>query len=557
MTMYKKASEHLQQLQAKLRGISVPESGEAAIASEDLAAELSKEADSLGKTVAKMTAKAAEMDPEKQVYGQAMRARVGQLANEFKILAEQLERRRNELKPQADSARTELALAAETAKQHREMELKKAEAEEADRAVKAQAKQQEIAAAEANKLAAEQHRVAEDAQMQREKRQAEAQAAAEVEKQRVKEVTERSRLEILRVQEEMEKKKAADVQAKEAAKTAAFRASATPLLNPECQLLHLTRGRTELDVLLHQAGGRQLVVVDYSTGWCGPCRMMEPVLVSWAREMGPRVVFIKVDAEAQGNHQLASTAGIRGYPTFHIYKHGRIVGEVVGGNRAALRTKIDQETRTLEPLSGSNPSPAVALANAMSAMKRAVTPEAFMVAAKTLLAYTANIVDHPNEPKYRRVKASNSRFKAAVGCRPHGAQCMAALGFQPIFEAAEEVLVMDNPSPELPRVKAMLEVAMGGATTATTTASNSRPADAPPAVPRVPSPAATTPADMPPAASSKPDAAGAIASGDLESQRSGQATAETESEHQDDDDLTEEEQLERAIQMSLSDPSQK
>jgi hypothetical protein len=56
-----------------------------------------------------------------------MRARVGQLANEFKILAEQLERRRNELKPQADSARTELALAAETAKQHREMELKKCE----------------------------------------------------------------------------------------------------------------------------------------------------------------------------------------------------------------------------------------------------------------------------------------------------------------------------------------------------------------------------------------------------------------------------------------------
>lgn len=51
--------------------------------------------------------------------------------------------------------------------------------------------------------------------------------------------------------------------------------------------------------------------MDYSTSWCGPCRMMEPVLVAWARDLGPRVVFIKVDAEAQGNRQLAGSAGIR------------------------------------------------------------------------------------------------------------------------------------------------------------------------------------------------------------------------------------------------------
>lgn len=65
------------------------------------------------------------------------------------------------------------------------------------------------------------------------------------------------------------------------------------------------------DKWLGGAGNRQVVVVDYSTAWCGPCRMMEPVLVAWARELGPRVVFIKVDAEAQGNCQLAGSAGIR------------------------------------------------------------------------------------------------------------------------------------------------------------------------------------------------------------------------------------------------------
>lgn len=53
---------------------------------------------------------------------------------------------------------------------------------------------------------------------------------------------------------------------------------------------------------------------------------------------------------------------------------------------------------------GPGPSPAVALANAMSSMKRSVPPDAFMVAAKLLLAYTTNIVNHPGDPKYRRIK---------------------------------------------------------------------------------------------------------------------------------------------------------
>lgn len=53
------------------------------------------------------------------------------------------------------------------------------------------------------------------------------------------------------------------------------------------------------------------MVLDYSAAWCGPCRMMEPVLAGWARELAPRVVFIKADAEAAGNRQLAGSVGIR------------------------------------------------------------------------------------------------------------------------------------------------------------------------------------------------------------------------------------------------------
>lgn len=53
------------------------------------------------------------------------------------------------------------------------------------------------------------------------------------------------------------------------------------------------------------------MVLDFSASWCGPCRMMEPVLQGWARELGPKVVFIKCDAEASGNRALAASSGIR------------------------------------------------------------------------------------------------------------------------------------------------------------------------------------------------------------------------------------------------------
>lgn len=132
---------------------------------------------------------------------------------------------------------------------------------------------------------------------------------------------------------------------------------------------------------------------------------------------------------------------------------------------------------------GPGRSPAVALANSMSAMKAKVPAQAFTRAAETLLAYVRNVVAHPDEPKYRRIKAwtfleralacrspsarcslnvlacnhaahhssqhgccrcvqsGNARYCSAIGSQPHGTECMAALGFRPIMEASEEVRI--------------------------------------------------------------------------------------------------------------------
>ena len=59
------------------------------------------------------------------------------------------------------------------------------------------------------------------------------------------------------------------------------------------------------------AGSSRLVVVDFSAAWCGPCRMMEPVLEAWAKEFSPSVWFLKVDCEATpDNRALAATQDI-------------------------------------------------------------------------------------------------------------------------------------------------------------------------------------------------------------------------------------------------------
>lgn len=76
-----------------------------------------------------------------------------------------------------------------------------------------------------------------------------------------------------------------------------------------------------------QAAGK-LVVVDFSASWCGPCRMMKPVLERLARRCGGAVDFLEVDCEETPQHRsLAQRRGIRGFPTFHIFYQGQLVDQ--------------------------------------------------------------------------------------------------------------------------------------------------------------------------------------------------------------------------------------
>jgi thioredoxin 1 len=83
----------------------------------------------------------------------------------------------------------------------------------------------------------------------------------------------------------------------------------------------------------------QPVLVDFYATWCGPCRMLAPVLDQLAGEFAGRIKFAKVDVDEAP--ELAARYQITGVPTLLLFQHGQVVDEVVGlAPLGALRARL-------------------------------------------------------------------------------------------------------------------------------------------------------------------------------------------------------------------------
>ena len=86
------------------------------------------------------------------------------------------------------------------------------------------------------------------------------------------------------------------------------------------------------------------VLVDFWAQWCGPCRMIAPVVDELATEFSGRAKIVKVDVDQSG--ETAAKYGIRSIPTLMIFKQGQVVEMLVGAaSKKALTDKLNAQLK--------------------------------------------------------------------------------------------------------------------------------------------------------------------------------------------------------------------
>ncbi len=101
--------------------------------------------------------------------------------------------------------------------------------------------------------------------------------------------------------------------------------------------IELTKKNFEAEVLQSNLP----VLVDFWAPWCGPCKMMAPILEELAEDIGTQVKIAKVNTEDGDNGELAEAYNVQGIPNMKLFKGGQIIAEFVGARpKDTLKAEI-------------------------------------------------------------------------------------------------------------------------------------------------------------------------------------------------------------------------
>jgi thioredoxin 1 len=121
------------------------------------------------------------------------------------------------------------------------------------------------------------------------------------------------------------------------------------VINPESQRNITEKGRNVMalpditDATYQEETSEGMVLIDCWAEWCGPCRMVAPVLEDLSKELTGKVSIKKLNVD--DNQKTAQALGIQSIPTLLLYKDGKLVDKVIGAlPKTQIKNFIDRNS---------------------------------------------------------------------------------------------------------------------------------------------------------------------------------------------------------------------
>ena len=85
---------------------------------------------------------------------------------------------------------------------------------------------------------------------------------------------------------------------------------------------------------------KKMVFIDFYTTWCGPCKMMHPILEDVKKRLGDKVIILKIDVDVPANRQPVYLYHIQSVPTLMLFKQGKVLWNNSGVVQASQLQEI-------------------------------------------------------------------------------------------------------------------------------------------------------------------------------------------------------------------------